>query len=130
MPSQNAPSPRPSKEVAPILEKKCVGCHVEGGIGPFAMTSYQMVKGFSPMIREVIRTDRMPPWNVDPHVSKFADDKSLTPAEIKTLVHWVEQGAPRGDGPDPLAAKRRVAEVDAAIVMARALASGSRELKR
>ncbi|WP_068878542.1 MULTISPECIES: redoxin family protein [unclassified Phenylobacterium] len=98
------------KEVAPILEKKCAACHTEGGIGPFAMSSYEMVKGFSPMIREVLRTDRMPPWNVDPHVGKFADDKSLTPAEIKTVVHWVEQGAPRDGSTDPLAvaAKKRV----------------------
>ena len=44
------------KQVAPILEKKCASCHTEGGIGPFAMSSYEMVKGFSPMIREVIRT--------------------------------------------------------------------------
>ncbi|MDZ4373957.1 MAG: redoxin domain-containing protein [Phenylobacterium sp.] len=95
-----------AKDVAPILEAKCVACHIEGGIGPFAMTSYDMVKGFSPMIREVIRTDRMPPWNVDAHVGKFADDKSLKPAEIKTIVHWIEQGAPRGDGPDPLAKPR------------------------
>jgi hypothetical protein len=99
-----------AKDVAPILEKKCVQCHSQGGIGPFAMTSYEMVKGFSPMIRETIRTDRMPPWNVAPHVNKFADDKSLTPAEIKTLVHWIEAGAPRGTGPDPLAAKPRVAQ--------------------
>ncbi len=99
------------KDVAPILEAKCVACHVEGGIGPFAMTSYEMVKGFSPMIRETLRTDRMPPWNADPHVGKFADDKSLSSVEIKTVVHWIEQGAPRGDGVDPLAAKRRVAEV-------------------
>ena len=41
------------------------------------MNSYEMVKGFSPMIREVIRTDRMPPYNADPHVGKFADDKNL-----------------------------------------------------
>ncbi|MFZ5721387.1 MAG: redoxin domain-containing protein [Pseudomonadota bacterium] len=99
-----------AKDVAPILENKCVACHVEGGIGPFAMTSYEMVKGFSPMIREVIRTDRMPPWNVDPHVGEFKDDKSLTSAEVKTIVHWIEQGAPRGDGPDPLAIKRHVAQ--------------------
>jgi hypothetical protein len=95
-----------AKDVAPILEAKCVACHQEGGIGPFSMTSYENVKGFSPMIREVIRTDRMPPWNVDPHVSKFKDDKSLTSAEIKTIVRWVEQGAERGSGPDPLAKKR------------------------
>ncbi|WP_293905013.1 redoxin domain-containing protein [Phenylobacterium sp.] len=99
-----------AKDVAPILEKKCVACHEEGGIGPFAMTNYDMVKGFSPMIREVLRTKRMPPWNVDPHIGKWADDKSLSPAEIQTVVHWVEQGAPRGDGPDPLAQKRHVAQ--------------------
>jgi mono/diheme cytochrome c family protein len=94
-------------DVAPILEKKCVACHQPGGIGPFSMTSYEMVKGFSPMIREVIRTDRMPPWNADPHVGKFEDDKSLTKAEIKTVVHWIEAGAPRGEGPDPLALAKR-----------------------
>ena len=35
------------KDVAPILEKRCVACHEEGGIGPFAMNSYAMVKGFA-----------------------------------------------------------------------------------
>jgi hypothetical protein len=98
-----------AKDVAPILEKNCVGCHQEGGIGPFALSSYEMVKGFSPMIREVIRTDRMPPYNADPHVGRFSDDKNLTPAEAKTLVHWIEAGAERGDGPDPLAARKHVA---------------------
>ncbi|HEX2817197.1 MAG TPA: redoxin family protein [Phenylobacterium sp.] len=97
------------KDVAPILEAKCVACHEEGGIGPFAMTNYAMVKGFSPMIREVIRTDRMPPYNADPHIGKFSDDKNLSPAEVKTLVHWVEAGSPRGEGVDPLGAKKHVA---------------------
>ena len=99
-----------AKDVAPILEAKCVACHQEGGIGPFAMTSYPMVKGFAPMIREVLRTDRMPPYNADPHVGKFSDSKNLSSAEIKTLVHWIEAGAPRGEGPDPLAAVRHVAQ--------------------
>ena len=98
-----------AKDVAPILEAKCVACHQEGGIGPFAMSNYGMVKGFAPMIREVIRTDRMPPYNADPHVGKFSDDRNMTPAEIKTLVHWIEAGAPRGEGGDPLAVTRRVA---------------------
>ncbi len=97
------------KDVAPILEAKCVACHQEGGIGPFAMSSYAMVKGFSPMIREVLRTDRMPPYNADPHVGKFSDNKNMTPAEIKTLVYWIEAGAPRGEGVDPLGAVKHVA---------------------
>ncbi len=88
--------------IAPILEERCVECHQEGGIGPWAMTSYEMVRGFAPMIREVIRTDRMPPWHSDPSIGHFIGDRSLTPDEIKTLVHWIEAGAPRGVGPDPL----------------------------
>src|SRR6202008_5010558 len=50
-----------AKDVAPILANKCVTCHQTGGIGPFAMTDFTMVKGYAPMIREAIRTDRMPP---------------------------------------------------------------------
>ncbi len=90
------------KEIAPILAKNCVACHSEGGIGPFAMNSYEMVKGFAPMMREAIRTDRMPPYNADPHVGKFSADMNLTPAQQQTLVHWIEAGAPRGAGEDPL----------------------------
>jgi mono/diheme cytochrome c family protein len=98
-----------SETVAPIIEAKCAACHAEGGIAPFAFDSYAKVKGFAPMIAEAIRTDRMPPWAADPHVGKFSNDKSLTSAEIKTLGHWIEAGAPRGAGPDPLAVKRPVA---------------------
>ncbi|THD59348.1 MAG: hypothetical protein E8A49_16805, partial [Phenylobacterium sp.] len=36
-------------------------------------------------------------------------DKRLSPDEIKTLVHWVDEGAPRGEGTDPLGAVKRVA---------------------
>lgn len=98
-----------AEEVAPILEAKCVSCHQEGSIAPFAMDRYEVVKGFAPMIRESIRTDRMPPWDADAHVGKFKDDASLTPEQTKTLINWIEAGAPRGEGADPLAAERRVA---------------------
>ncbi|MAT84306.1 MAG: hypothetical protein CMD39_08450 [Gammaproteobacteria bacterium] len=93
-----------SDTIAPILADNCVACHREGGIGPWAMTRYDMVRGFAPMIREVLRTRRMPPWHADPHYGEFRNDRSLTPDEKRTLVHWIEAGAPRGDGPDPLAA--------------------------
>jgi hypothetical protein len=99
-----------TKDIAPILEAKCVACHEEGGIGPFAMTNYAMVKGFAPMIREVIRTDRMPPYHADPHVGTFSDNQRLSPDQVKTLVHWIEAGSARGDGPDPLGAVKRVAQ--------------------
>ena len=92
-----------AKDIAPMLANNCVTCHREGGIGPWAMTGYDMVRGFAPMIREVVRTKRMPPWHADPVHGVFANDRSLSTDEVRKLVHWVEAGAPRGDGPDPLA---------------------------
>jgi len=92
-----------SETVGPILRDNCVTCHRDGGIGPFAMTDYNMVRGFSPMIREVIRTKRMPPWHADPHFGEFSNDRSLSIQETQDIVHWVEAGSPRGEGPDPLA---------------------------
>ncbi|HEY8616894.1 redoxin domain-containing protein [Phenylobacterium sp.] len=93
-----------ARDVAPILQQKCAGCHIAGGIGPFAMDSYEVVKGFSPMIRETVRTRRMPPYFADPHIGRFKNDQGLTAEQTKTLVHWIEAGAPRGEGADPLLA--------------------------
>lgn len=92
-----------SEEIAPMLADNCVACHREGGIGPWAMTDYNMVRGFSLMIREVVRTQRMPPWHADPAVGHFSNDRSLSAEQTQKLVHWIEAGAPRGAGPDPLA---------------------------
>lgn len=91
-----------SETIAPLLRENCVMCHQEGGIGSWAMNQYLMVQGFAPMIREVVRTGRMPPWHADPHVGEWRNDHRLSINERRTLVHWIEAGAPRGDGPDPL----------------------------
>ncbi|HEY0686497.1 MAG TPA: redoxin domain-containing protein [Steroidobacter sp.] len=95
------------KEIAPLLLDKCVVCHREGGIGPWQMTNYNMIRGFSPMIREVVRTQRMPPWHADPHYNVFSNDRGLSPRQAKTLVHWIEAGSPRGSGPDPLLSQKK-----------------------
>ncbi|MBM4202663.1 MAG: hypothetical protein FJ194_00740 [Gammaproteobacteria bacterium] len=90
-------------DAAQILRDNCAVCHTTGGIAPWAMTGYEMVRGFAPMIREVLRTRRMPPWNADPEVGRFEHDKSLSREELRTLVSWIEQGAVRGEGEDILA---------------------------
>ena len=73
-----------------MLIDNCVTCHRAGGIGPWQMTNYDMIKGFAPMIREVVRTKRMPPWHADPHTGVWDGDRSLTTEEKQTLVHWIE----------------------------------------
>jgi hypothetical protein len=90
------------KDIAPMLQQKCVSCHSAGNIGPFAMSSHKKVKGWSEMIREVVLAKRMPPWHADPHFGKFSNDRSLTSTEMDTLFTWIDQGCPRGEGEDPL----------------------------
>jgi peroxiredoxin/mono/diheme cytochrome c family protein len=91
-----------AKEVAPLLQRKCVSCHSPGNIGDGAMVNYKKVKGMSSMIEEVLLAHRMPPWDADPQFGHFKDNPSLTTAETQTLLRWVRQGAPRGEGTDPL----------------------------
>ncbi len=93
-----------AEDVAPIIVDKCASCHTEGGIAPFAMDSYEVVKGFAPMIRESVRTDRMPPYFADSHIGEFKNNQELAPEQRKTLIHWIEAGAQRGEGADPLKA--------------------------
>ncbi|WP_022693528.1 redoxin domain-containing protein [Ponticaulis koreensis] len=92
-----------SEDVAPILVERCGGCHVAGGIAPWELADYETIQGWAPMIREVIRTDRMPPYFPDfDHAGTFFSENELSPEEARTIVHWIEAGAPRGEGEDPL----------------------------
>src|SRR5262249_51216803 len=92
-----------AKDIVPIVKENCIMCHHEGGIGPWAMSSYAMMKGWSPMIREVLMTKRMPPMQVDPSISHFSNARYISDKDLQTLVHWVEAGSPRGaSATDPL----------------------------
>ena len=89
----NRESPDYATEVAPILSKRCVQCHVSGGIAPFAMDSYEAVRGWSSMIKEVLLTRRMPPMQVDPRIKHFTNASYIKPSEMRILIQWIDQGA-------------------------------------
>lgn len=92
-----------AKDIAPILADNCAICHREGGIAPFAMNSYPMVRGWAPMIRETLMTKRMPPAQVDPNVQHFDNARYISDLDTQTLVHWIDAGAPQGKSKkDPL----------------------------
>ncbi len=89
-----------SRDVAPILQKRCQACHRPGQIGPFPLATYEDAVDHAATIREVVVQRRMPPWHADPRYGKFSNDRSLTAEEIGTLAGWVESGTPRGDPKD------------------------------
>jgi len=91
-----------AETIVPILKENCIACHVQGGIAPWAMSEYNLIKGFAPMIREVVRTKRMPPWHADPEIGHWRNEVGISDRDTQTLIAWIEAGAPRGEGEDPL----------------------------
>src|SRR6266446_7065918 len=78
------------KDVEPILENRCQGCHRPGEAAPMSLLTYQETRPWAKSIRGAVLSGKMPPWHPDPHYGKFSNDLSLTPAEKETLVAWVD----------------------------------------
>ncbi len=93
-----------SNQIARILQAHCVECHRPGQIGPFALQKYEEAVGWSEMIEEVVREQRMPPWHADPTYGHFKNNSSLSDEEKNAIYKWVAAGAPEGnpkDAPEP-----------------------------
>lgn len=89
-----------SKHIAPILNERCVRCHRKGEIGPFTLTSYQDVVGWTETIREVITENRMPPWHANPEFGHFRNDARLPDNDRELIFKWLDNGAPEGNRAD------------------------------
>ncbi len=91
-----------AKDVAPILQSKCQVCHSPGSIAPMSLLTYDDAKQYARSIKTKVSSHLMPPWYIDKTVGiqHFKNDRSLSDAEIDTIVRWVDQGAPMGDAKD------------------------------
>ncbi len=99
-----APNLTYQKDVAPIMLDKCQGCHRPGEIAPMSFVTYKDVRPWAKAIKTAIATKKMPPWFADKAHGQFANDWSLSEAQIATITSWVDAGAPEGnpkDAPKP-----------------------------
>lgn len=89
-----------ANQVSRIVQEKCQSCHRPEAIAPFTLMNYRQVKGWAKMIREVVDAGRMPPWHANAPHGHFLNDRSLTPVQKAQLIHWIDDGMPRGDAAD------------------------------
>jgi peroxiredoxin len=89
-----------SNQIARILQNRCVECHRDGEIAPFALTDYDEVVGWVDTIQEVVRDKRMPPWHASPEFGHFENDRSMPEDEKEAIYAWARAGAPEGDPKD------------------------------
>ena len=100
----SAAPPTFHKEVEPVLQARCQGCHRPGEAAPMPLLTYQQTRPWAKAIREALLQGKMPPWQADSHYGKFSNDLSLAPGEKETLVAWIDGGAHEGnpaDAPKP-----------------------------
>jgi len=88
------------KDVLGILQQNCQGCHRPGQIAPMSLLTYENVRPWAKAIKAAVVSRKMPPWNADPLYGHFANDRSLKPSDIDTIVKWADAGAPEGEAKD------------------------------
>jgi hypothetical protein len=103
-------APTFTKDVAPILQKKCQGCHRRDQVGPFGLETYEQARKRAKDIAAAVEDRMMPPWKPAPGGGpKLKHDRSLTDKEVAILQAWAGAGAPRGE-PGHLPPPARFAE--------------------
>ncbi len=85
-----------TRDVAPIIYENCVSCHRPGELAPMALRSYDEVRPWARGIKDKVVSGEMPPWFAEGRAGHFRNDSRLMPAEIDTIVRWVDAGAPQG----------------------------------
>lgn len=89
------------RDVRPIVEGRCISCHADGAIAPFALDDYDSLKAFAPAVAAAVSSRKMPPWSAAPTDVTYRANVSLTDEQIETIVEWVDQGMEIGDASSP-----------------------------
>jgi hypothetical protein len=107
-------APTFARDVAPILQERCQECHRKGSMAPMSLVTYEEARPWAKAIRQRVITRQMPPWHIDRTVGvqKFKNDMSLSDEQIRTIVRWVDSGAPMGELKDLPAPKQWPADND------------------
>jgi hypothetical protein len=98
----SAPSTAPNavtyhKDIRPLVEAHCLACHVAGGVGPFALDTYDAVKMVEGDMVHVVTSGFMPPWPADSACNPLIEDRSLPQAEKDRFAAWKDGGYLEGD---------------------------------
>jgi mono/diheme cytochrome c family protein len=95
------------KDVLPVLQQNCQTCHRPSGlnlggmIAPMPLVTYADTRPWAKAIAKAVEERAMPPWHAAPQFhGVFLNERTLTDAQIGTVVSWAKAGAPAGDEAD------------------------------
>src|SRR5229473_1102785 len=100
-----------TKDIAPILQRKCQNCHRPDSVAPMSLLTYEEARPWARAMKAKTglgsQRGAMPPWGIEKNIGiqRFKNDRSLSKEEIATIAKWADSGAPQGnpaDMPPPL----------------------------
>jgi peroxiredoxin len=89
-----------NRDIAPIIQTRCLNCHREGQVAPFALADYDQTAKRAKQIVRVTEDRIMPPWIPSPGHDKFVAERWLTDRELELFKTWAESGRAQGDDSD------------------------------
>jgi hypothetical protein len=93
-------TPSFKRDVAPVIQQKCAGCHQLGGIAPFPLVTAKQISSRASLIAATVQAGVMPPWPPGNRSPAYVGEqqRKLTARERALLVSWARAGG-RVDGP-------------------------------
>lgn len=88
------------RDVLPVVQARCQGCHVAGGIAPFPLVSPEDGAIRHALILNAVSTRYMPPWMPSDDCRPLQGSRRLEEREIEVFRAWSTSGAPAGDPGD------------------------------
>lgn len=89
-----APSERTTwhGDVRPLVERHCVRCHRDGGVGPMPLDTFEATDGYRESMVAYVESGHMPPWSFDASCRELASSRALSAAEREAFVDWRAAG--------------------------------------
>lgn len=75
-----------NEDVFPLFRDKCARCHVEGGVAPMSLMTYDDAAPWAESLRLELTAEVTPPHHA----------MTLTARELDVILVWATGGAPRG----------------------------------
>lgn len=88
------------RDIQPILERSCFGCHAGGGPAPLVFDDPASAIALAAQITYAVVTERMPPFYASADCNRYEHDPRLNNEEKALLMAWLDEGAPLGDAKD------------------------------
>ena len=87
--------------ISRLFATHCVGCHHDGGVGPFPLDDEAEAVANAGMIARQVDRGLMPPWFAAPPAhggpSPWINDRSLADDERSAILAWARNARPSGD---------------------------------